>query len=543
MSYSFFVEMAWKSAAISGAALLLVALLRSRSAADRGALLRVGIVMLLLLPLVSLFFPALVVETPVPAGSAPVAAPVASAASAAAGEMAPIVWATAESLPPAAESAAGLASGDWNDPGILFFLLYVGGLIMVGGRLAAGLATLARWTKAATEVDCPAWRNALRRVAPDREIRLLVSAEAKSPLSWGWRRPAILIDPDTLRRPEDADAILAHEVAHIVRGDWLSLIGSRLAVAFFWFNPLVWRLDREVAQQAEEAADSYAAERVEPSHYAQTLLDWARLGNGRIPANAMAGSEHAIARRIRALLDGRAHRRSGSFWTFAAMAACAAVAAPVAALEFVPEAPEAPEAPSAPQPPAAPEELAAVPVPAAPAMRAAVPAAPAPAVPPAPELAPGAMAPPQPPRIDSLTALAFAPRHPAPIVDGKAIEAEVQAAVAEAMRSVAAIRIDGERISAEAERATKAAMAGSAQGMMAGADGMERGADKMREEAAKLRDRDYRERAIAKAAREGKTVTHEELLDAARGLEEGAEGMREGAREMREAAREMARGG
>ncbi len=40
MSLGFFVEMAWKSALISGAALLLVILLRSRSAADRAAVLR-----------------------------------------------------------------------------------------------------------------------------------------------------------------------------------------------------------------------------------------------------------------------------------------------------------------------------------------------------------------------------------------------------------------------------------------------------------------------------------------------------------------------
>ena len=43
MSLDFIMEMAWKSALISGAALLAVMLLRSRSAADRGAVLRIAI--------------------------------------------------------------------------------------------------------------------------------------------------------------------------------------------------------------------------------------------------------------------------------------------------------------------------------------------------------------------------------------------------------------------------------------------------------------------------------------------------------------------
>src|SRR3712207_2329237 len=105
MSYSFLLEMAWKSAAISGAALLLVALLRSRSAADRGALLRVGIVMLLLLPAVSLLMPALEIETAAPAANAGPA-------------LAAMAYDVPAAAAPLAEPSALAAStgGDWNDP-------------------------------------------------------------------------------------------------------------------------------------------------------------------------------------------------------------------------------------------------------------------------------------------------------------------------------------------------------------------------------------------------------------------------------------------
>jgi hypothetical protein len=52
-------------------------------------------------------------------------------------------------------------------------------------------------------------------------------------------------------------------------------------------------------------------------------------------------------------------------------------------------------------------------------------------------------------------------------------------------------------------------------------------------------DRAYRERAIERSHRWGKAVTHEELIEAGKGMQEGARGMRDGAREMREAATRM----
>ena len=59
MSFPFFLEMAWKSALIAGGALALSAFLKSRSAADRAAVLRLAIGLLLALPFISLLLPAL----------------------------------------------------------------------------------------------------------------------------------------------------------------------------------------------------------------------------------------------------------------------------------------------------------------------------------------------------------------------------------------------------------------------------------------------------------------------------------------------------
>lgn len=550
MSFAFFLEMAWKSAAIAGAALLLVTLLRSRSAADRASVLRVAVGLLLLLPLVSLLVPALQLEI-VPASPEP-------------SPVAPVVLSSAYPVDVAALASApapaavdGAAMGDVvDDPGLLIALLYLGGLLMAAARLLAGLWTLGRWTGASRPVECPEWTAAFERVqaaAAAPGIRLLVCDEAQSPLSWGWLRPTILIDPDTLDRPEDADAILEHEVAHLVRRDWPALMLARAASILFWFNPLVLLLERSFVQNAEEAADCHAAQRVEPAYYAETLLGCARHACGTtVPANSIAGSD-GIARRVRAILDGRLRATpSGSKWARAAMIATVAFAAPVAALELT-EA-KAPDAPRPPAAPAAPQASMAAAVAAAPQAPAPVAAPATPAAPEAPEeeanmtdqemegvarVADRALASVL-PQIPAIVASAMSAIDPEEI--GRIAEQATREAGHEAQRATRHAEAEALRATREALREASRSRAHGAQGMEAGARSMERGAQQMAEEARKLRtSREYREEQIAKAAARGERLTHEELIRAAGDLERGSRDMVKGAQEMREAAAEMRR--
>lgn len=549
MSLAFLAEMGWKSALISAVALLLVTLLRKRSAADRAALLRVGVVLLLLLPVITLALPALEVETAV----APVSAAVET-----------------DRLPvPSSAELAGLPVAPvepslWDRIELLAALAYAAGLLLIAMRFGIGLLTLRRWTKAARKVTSGAWTAALdRRIAAGSpKPLLLASDEVSSPMSWGLRQPVILLDRDALARPEDADAILAHELAHVARRDWVTLIMARAAVALFWFNPLVWLLEREVVQHAEEAADSHALVQVEPAFYAQTLVTCAKhYGRARVPANSIAASGGGLRRRVKAILDGTGRSTpSGSRWTFAAMIGCMAIAAPVAALQLVsapPTAPVAPMVPAAPTAPLAPS------VPMAAAMVSAVhpPTAPA--------------APQQPAKTHSAG-------HVEIDIDEEAIEgateraaerAEAQAERIEELAERAAEQAeraaehaeregehaakDGERIAWHASRiaaeANKAAdharkagviaMRKGADEMMRGADEMERGARQMEQEAVKLRDPAYRRKQIAENARRGHVVTDRELIAAIPKMKKGAEEMREGAVEMRQGAAQMHRQG
>lgn len=533
MSLTFIAQMGWKSALISGAALLLVALLRKRSAADRAALLRVGIMLLLLLPVISFVLPALEVET-------------APAATVQSYEMIPLPL--AELASPTA-IAVPVEASIWNNIELLVGLAYLAGLLLVGLRLGAGLLTLRRWTRSAREVTASAWTNALIRstTGERRTPLLLASDDVASPMSWGLRQPVILLDFDALSRPEDADAIIAHEMAHVARGDWLALVMARAAVAIFWFNPLVWLLEREVVQQAEEAADSHALAQVEPARYAQTLVTCARHCKSRVPANSIAASGNRLTRRVKAILDGRGiSTASGSRWTIAAMIGCIGFAAPVAALQLIPAVPPAPAAPAAPAVLVAPRAPAAAPLPLA-ALAVQVPAAPTtPPVPTAPA-APEAPA----EASDFSVDIDEEEIERAAEEAGRAAERAAEAAgraAEHATRIAERAARDGERIAresgwiaAQASRAAAAGLRAGAEGMLKGADSMEAGARQMEQTAVNLQTREFREKQIAQAAARGQRLTHEELIAAIPGMREGAQGMREGAREMREGAEEMRR--
>ncbi len=107
-----------------------------------------------------------------------------------------------------------------------------------------------------------------------RAPRLAESELLSVPVTFGVRRPAILL-PAGWRdwEPAELDAVLAHEISHVVRRDALAERLALLHRAIFWFSPLSWWLARHLADLAEEASDDAAlAAGADRTLYAETLL-------------------------------------------------------------------------------------------------------------------------------------------------------------------------------------------------------------------------------------------------------------------------------
>ena len=158
--------------------------------------------------------------------------------------------------------------------------------------------------------------------------QLRSSASVAVPMTVSAGEPVILF-PDNWRAWDGMKlrAVLAHELAHIRRGDWLVTLGASLNRAVFWFNPLAWWLERHLSALAEQASDDAALGCVNDAPlYARTVLDFAAaLQTGRRLNYGVAMARTAkVSRRIDRIL---ALRQPGpaivSAKTWAAIAACA----------------------------------------------------------------------------------------------------------------------------------------------------------------------------------------------------------------------------
>ena len=557
-------EVAWKSTVVSATVVALLFAMRRQTPSSRVAVGGLGLTMLLLFPALILglaYLPVPSIEMAAPMEAPTVMIPVTM-------DAAPAQFALDHSAPLASEPAASVS------PAVLAILFWAVGALAVGLRLVAGLTTLSRWSRQAQIVNSPFWTDILRRSGAPDGTSLRISNEVSAPLSWGWRNPAILIDRETLACEAEAEAVIAHEAAHLSRGDWPRLIAARLVVALFWFNPFVWLLERLYLQDVEEAADAQATSLVEPARYAQVLLNVAR--NAAIPAGANSMSSGSLARRIQKVLHGRSRSRWDGTWRAGALASVAMVAGPVALIQFV-----APAVSAAAEPVLAPTAVASTPsavdAPSATTVtvngRTGTVIMPAtPGTPMAAPVAPVALA----DRIAAVASVAPAaavaavhqtpvvapipPIPPMPPIDREEIERMKRAAAEIRAQSVIIAR-DSQKIAERARAEARVAMANGRKAMLQGADEMDRGAiemrrgaAQMREEARKLRDPAYRAKVIAEARENksrwgstnwnNKVPTDQELIDAipkmedgARKMDDGVEKMRQGAAKMRESAR------
>lgn len=111
-----------------------------------------------------------------------------------------------------------------------------------------------------------------------REVRLGCSAEISSPISFGLFKPQIIL-PETAKQweTEILDDVFIHELSHIKRLDWLSMIFAYLVTSFLWLNPLLWVALRKLNEEAENSCDSKVLQHGRSeTRYAEHLLRIAR---------------------------------------------------------------------------------------------------------------------------------------------------------------------------------------------------------------------------------------------------------------------------
>jgi bla regulator protein BlaR1 len=202
-------------------------------------------------------------KTPVAAGPYLASAPTAYLAS----PLAPIV----ASAPPApALHAAPLLwlqahSGALEAYLPVVVVAWLLGLLLMSGRLAGGLLYVGQLRRAGTQALGAEWQQRLavlvRRAGVRRPVALLESARVAGPLVLGHLRPVILLPLGAVAglSPALLEALLAHELAHIVRRDYLLNLGLAVAEVLFFYHPAVWFMANCLRAERENCCDDQAA--------------------------------------------------------------------------------------------------------------------------------------------------------------------------------------------------------------------------------------------------------------------------------------------
>jgi beta-lactamase regulating signal transducer with metallopeptidase domain/protein involved in polysaccharide export with SLBB domain/phage shock protein A len=153
------------------------------------------------------------------------------------------------------------------------------GVAIFALRHVFGLAGVARLRRRATRVVDAVLLDRFAHIAAAlnlrRPIALLSTIDLDAPAVVGWLRPAILWPASLMTglTPSQLDGLLAHELAHIRRHDYLVNLLQTLIETLGFYHPAVWWLSRRVRQEREHCCDDIAAEIFGDRHgYAEVLV-------------------------------------------------------------------------------------------------------------------------------------------------------------------------------------------------------------------------------------------------------------------------------
>jgi beta-lactamase regulating signal transducer with metallopeptidase domain len=298
----------WQGAAVALAVGALLACMKRRPARERYALACLGLLGMTVLPVGS-FWVAL-------AGAASEAPRVLAAAPAEVLEAAPATGAALrlEALRPWLLSA-------WLCGVLLLSLRTV-----LAWRQAQGLSQ--QGTREPGADALRALARVMKRLRVSRPVRLLESVAVEGPVVVGLWRPLVLVPASTLAGlpPAQLEAVLAHELAHIRRHDYLVNLLQTLVETVLFYHPAVWWLSARIREEREHCADDLAVESCgDALLYARALAQLEQF-RAALPAPVLAATGGSVLGRIRRLLavpEAGAPRRP---WRLAGGLAAAALA-------------------------------------------------------------------------------------------------------------------------------------------------------------------------------------------------------------------------
>ena len=164
----------------------------------------------------------------------------------------------------------------------------------------------------------------IERMHMSRKVRLLATDRVNSPSVVGWLRPVIFAPVGVLcgLAPAQLEAVLAHELAHVRRHDYLVNVLQGMVESLLFYHPAVWWISQQIRAEREHCCDDLAVAACgDVLVYTSALAELESMRPARFKA-ALSANDGSLLRRIRRLTNPAAtHRLAGwgAAWSSAAL--------------------------------------------------------------------------------------------------------------------------------------------------------------------------------------------------------------------------------
>ena len=197
-------------------------------------------------------------------------------------------------------------------------------LIWIMGVLALSMRYLAGWTytlhlrRRGTREVGQRWQEQRTRLAQQlgvtRPVRLVASALVHVPMVAGWLRPIILMPVSVFTglTPRQVEMVIAHELAHIRRHDYLVNLMQAMCETLLFYHPAVWWVSQRIRVEREHCCDDLVVAVCSDAFtYAEALTKMEQVRQ-TTPRLALAATGGSLMDRVRRLLEGPTETAPGA---------------------------------------------------------------------------------------------------------------------------------------------------------------------------------------------------------------------------------------
>lgn len=217
-------------------------------------------------------------------------------------------------------------------------LLWLTGVGVMSARTLLAWTLVQRWRSRYVEPLSRQWDAVVtelrQRLGVPDSVRILISHMADIPTTIGWLRPVVLLPASVMTglTPDQLRAVIAHELAHVRRWDYLVNLLQVVVETLLFYHPAVWWLSRQMRVEREHCCDDMAVEACGCRHtYARALVEVAAMGQPvHIAPSAAGGRLTTRIRRVLGLSELQRDRRADWLAGAATLLVAAALLLPLA---------------------------------------------------------------------------------------------------------------------------------------------------------------------------------------------------------------------